>query len=488
MQIKTVTRSWDATCTMSNNLTQNQVKMPEIREAIMYAEPRMLTTLLVSGAKAPWHTVTGTNEVKTKIGEIPKGRLIGDVAYRYRIMGRIQQKTVINAQVGTSGTDGTFSLSLRDNYVYPGMNVVFYDQAVQARVMGNPTGGPNNYVYAFQTVDGSVFDYANTVTPQNGEKTLFGAFTTYGERSLRGYGRTHYPEEFVNHLGIQRKSIAMSGSALTDVIWTYFNGSKGWFFQKEQQARLQFMMEDEHSKMFSRSTMRDSNGDLRTTPSLYDEKGDPIYVGDGLLPQYEGENEAWGSGTDGYATLDDFRDMMRRLKRKSTAIKGNRWGVICGASAYGNAQTVLADYWLTSLGGRFMQSQSNKVGGADMEVGANFDTLNFEGDQLTFVQHPFLGDEERWAARASDGDLIQDGMYIFCDMGMNEDGRQNIEILGKGAYGINRTNVSFYLNGATGANYTPYNSVDALEFNMLKEDGIFTYNTSSCGILRRTLV
>lgn len=456
--------------------------MPAIRDVISYSEPRMLSTLIVSGAKAPWQTVTGVDDFKTKIGAIPSSQLIGDNAYRYNIMGRIQQASVINSQIGSSGSDGTFQLSLKDQYLYEGMNVSFgYARYFQARVMSGPSGGPNNWVYSFQSVDGTLFNYATMVTPQAGEKTCFGAFTSYGERSLRGFGRTHYPQQFINHLGIQRKTIAISGSALTDVIWTMYAGKKGWFYEKERQARLQFMMEDEHNKWFGRSTMKDQYGNLRQQAFLQDTKGDYITTGDGIIPQLEGGNEQWGSATNGMFTLQDFKDMMKTLKKKSTALFGNRWVVVTGSDGYSNAQEVLQAYWIAT-GGRIVQNQKNG-GGADIEVGNSFDTFNFEGNSITFVQHPMFDDEQRFPLAASDGGLYQSGMYIFIDMGINSNGVQNMEILSKGAYGINRSMNYYYLDGVTGEpGITPVSSIDAKEFNMIKEDGIFIYNTTSCGI------
>ncbi len=480
-KIQTISGQWDETCTRSSNLILNQMKEPVIRDVIMYAEPRMLSTLIVSGAKSPWDTVPGDTKLKTKIGTIPKADLIGGNAYRYKIMGRIQNKSVINGQIGVSGADGTFQLSIKDNYLTPGMNAIFYDPSIQARVMAQPTGGPGAWIYTFQTVDGTVFNYAIHVNPQAGQKTVFGAFSSFGERSLRGYGRSHYPDEFINHLMIQRKTIAMSGSALTDVLWYQLGQTKGWMFEKERQSRLQFMLEDEHAKWHGRSSMKDATGNLLNVSRLIDfETGEEIVQGDGVIPQLEGGNEMFFSGINGTPTIQDLKDMMTMLVKKSNAIKGKVWYVVTGIEGYASAQELLRDYAVNSLGG-----QSTPQGSDEWNVGYDFNTFNFAGNKLVFVQHPNFDDEDRWSARASDGTLIMSSMMVFLDMGMDEKGRRNIEIKAKGAYGINRTMVSAYINGLTGDSDDVLSSVDAKEFNMLKEDGIFIYNTQSCGIGRR---
>ena len=478
---------YDETCTVSSNLTENQQKKPVIRDVIQYAEPRMLSTLIVSGAKSPWD-LQGMN-TRNKIGKIPADKLIGDNAYRYNVLGRIQKKTVINSQIGTSGSDGSFQLSLYDNYIVPGMIVTFWDNS-QARVQGLPGGSTNNWIYSFQTVDKSVFSYAMSVAPQSGEKTVFGQFTAYSERSLRGYGRTHYPDQFINHLTIQRKTIALSGSALTDVLWYEYEGAKGWIFEKERQSRIQLMMEDEFHKVFGKSTMRDANNNLLAVSNIIDpETGEQVVIGDGILEQIKGGNEMFGSGIDGSPTIDDISDFMRQLEKKSNSVYGKMWYVITGTDGYGTLQDLFRDYRVNFMGGRTNinqnAGQAQQIGGEDIPVGGNFDTFNIHGNQIVTVKHPMFDDEERWSQRGSDGKLLQSSLMIFLDMGTVA-GRANIEILTKGAYGINRSMVSAYLNGMTGDNRDVISSTDAIEFNMLKEDGVFIYNTMSCGIIYKS--
>lgn len=488
MKIQTYQGKYDDTCTVSSNLTQNQLKKPVIRDVIMYSEPRMLTTLIVSGAKSPYDLEPGTDNLKTKIGKIPEGKLIGDNAYRYNIQGRIQEKSTIIQQIGSTSSSGEFRLQMRDNKIYPGMMTKFYSDTFYARCQQVTAGASGSFIMVFQSATpGVIFDWNIHVAPQNGEKTAFGAYTTYSARSLRGHSRSFYPSQFINHLTIQRKTIAIDGSALTDVTWVNVMGSdtKGWFYTKERQARLQSMMEDEHAKVFGTSTMRDADGKLLSVSPIVDpDTGNEVIAGDGMLPQIDGQNSFFSSGPEGKASIDDFKDMMATLEKRSRAIYGKKWIVITGTDGYLNAQEVLRDYWIASMGGRSQAGAgSSKVGGEDISVGGNFDTLNMGGNQLVFVKHPMFDDPEKWFERNSYGHLCQSNMYMFIDNATTPEG-PNMEILGKGAYGINRTNVSGYINGITGDSRDMQTSVDAIEWNFLKEDGIFIYNTQSCGVLR----
>lgn len=490
VQINSRLGRYDGTCTVSANLTEAGIKRPEIRDIVQYSEPRMITTLLTSGATDPYQAVVGSNELRTKIGTIPEGKLIGDNQYRYAIMGRIQRASIINGLVGTPSADGYFQLSLKDDLLYDGMNVTFYDEAIQARVMGDPTGTDGNYIYNFQTHDGALFVYATAVGAQIGQKTCFGQFTSYSEASLRGHSRAFHPDWFTQFMTIQRQGAEITGSAMSDVIWlaATIGGkeSKGWFFKKQRQMRLQMMLQNEYAKVFGRSTMKDSSGNVKARSNQFDPRTQkPIITGDGMIPQIEGGNELIGSGTDGYATVDDFMDMLTTLKKHSNGITGMNWAVITGPTGYSKAQRALQQYWL-AIGGRMNVSNTVEVGGAKVSVGGNFNTFNVDGNSCTFFEHPMFGDEQRWAGKASDGVPYKDGMYLFIDRSMDQDGTSNIEILGKGGNNVNRTFVEKYLNGMTGWDGSPsVTSVDALQYEILMEDMLCIYNTKSCGIIHR---
>lgn len=482
-KIQVTKGGFDETCTVQSNLTENQIKFPAIRDVIQYSEQRMLSTLIVAGASDK----SAIGNIKTKIGDIPKDKLVGNNAYRYPVLGRIQQASIINAQIGSSGSDGTFTLTMTDNYLFPGMVAIFNGNNLQARVMGDATGTNGNYVYNFQTMDGTVFDWTTHVAGQAGTKTCFGSFTSYSDKSLRGYGRSHYPDMFVNHMSIQRKTVGIAGGAATTVLWLEFNGKKGWMFEKERQARLQFMMEDEFLKWFGRSTMKDSSGNLLAKARMTDQAtGEEIVVGDGLIPQIEGINEGYGSDTDGGATLDDITDMMTTLEKKSNAVEGKKWYIVTGTDGYQKCQRLFKAEASNTFHLTMYKDGSPVIGGQEVEVGYNFKTFNVNGNQVTVVKHPLFDDEKRFTERGADGKLLMSSKMIFLDMS-SMDGQPNIEILGNGAYGINRTMVSAYINGLTGMKEGPVvTPVDGIEFNMLKQDGIFIYNTASCGIINKS--
>jgi hypothetical protein len=488
-KIQTKVGKWSETCVTDSDLVANQAKFPVIRNLLEYVDQRQISTLLVSGAVGPY----GVGHVSTKVSDVlAKGKEIGNHAYRFDVMGRIQQSSVINenGQVGSTTTNGTFKLSMKDNYLTPGMNVLFYGSQFQARVMSAPTGSAGNYVYTFQSPDGAVFVWATHVGAQSGEKTCFGGYSSFGEKSLRGYGRSHFPDQFVQHMTTQRKTVGISGGAGSDVLWLEYDGPKGkfrgWMFEELRQAQAQWMIEDEFQKWFGISSMKNTDGTLRASSRLVDlETGNNIVQGDGIVQQIAGGNEVAASGVTGNATANDFIDMMNTLKVKGSKVKGITWVAVTGSQGISNARTELISIANTH-NEQFQQNvtQTTKAGGAQVYVGFDYVGLNIDGNQVVFVEHPMFDDAAKFPELGTDGKSIQSGTYYF--ISLETVNGMNMEMLHKGANGISRGKVERYLHGLTGdPASTIVTEEDALKYAMLKEDMIVMYNTTICGIINK---
>lgn len=500
IQIKEGT--WNTECTTELNLTDAQAKDPTANydKVIMYAEKRQLMTFLTAGATNGQFTVPRTTKsYKTRVPAVPKGELIAGNAWKYDIMGRIQISSVIlgtgpvgTPTAGSTSKGGFFNLLMKDNYIVPGMNVNFYNGKI-ARCMGFPTGGLNGYVYRFQCYPGDTFSWTTWVAPQVGQKTCFGGYTSYGERSLKGYGRVHYPDKYIEHMTIQRKGEGISGDANSErVLWYTLQNkgadgesseSRGWIYWIEAQARAQFLIEDEYNKKWGKSTMKDSLGNLLTTPSMIDEQtGMPLVAGNGAYRQIEGANDMETSGANGTAVYDDLADMSSALKKRSNADGGSLRYVVTGTDGLMTASEAILGKGQASYNITQILKQTKEVGGASPMIGFFFQSVNLGGDTLHFVVDPMMDDDERFPEKLSNGKSRMGSTYYFLDMSMNNTGRPNIEIRAAGRRGINRNMVYFYDNGMTGDGQAK-GSVDGKEFQMLKQNMIVIYNTKACGIL-----
>ena len=479
---------WAPTCTTESNLVENQMKAPAIRNFIEMTNQRMLTTLIVSGAANKY----GLGYVPTKIGQVDDKKLIGNNSYQFDVWTRLQRPVNLIAQIGTTGTDGSFSISTKEDYWYPGMNVLFNGQGFQARVMSGPTGAPGNYIWQMTSPDGALFVWATHVAGQGSTMTAFGGYSSYGEKSMRGYGRSHFPDTFIQHMTTQRKTIGISGGANSDVLWyDWINPQtnapvRGWRYEAEIQNDVIFMQEDEFQKWEGISNMKNTDGTLRTFPRFNDrETGLPITQGDGILQQIGGGNETSGSGTNGQATVDDISDMMKSIRKKSNMISGLTHVVVTGEDGFSNAQQVMP---ILSGNQNVMLVQNvdqvSAAGGAKVDVGFNFQSFNVDGDQVLFIKNPTWDNDSLYTARGADGLMLQSSKMVFLTTASA--GKKNIEILSKGARGVNRSLVQKYLNGMTGDGESmSLSEEDAIKYAQLKENMIVVYNTNLCGIINK---
>lgn len=491
MKIKVTEGKYDKTCITELSLMDNQLVKPIISDIMQYTEQRNLITYIVSGAKYGTDTAPRDTKLKTVIGQIPESKLVGSSGYRYRVMGRIQKPSPIVSQVGVATAGGYFQLVMQNDLLYPGLTATFANVRQEARVQSAQSGTVGNYIYTFKTTSGEQFDWNTWVAPM-AEKKLFGGYTTYGEKSLRGYSRTFFPDTYIGHTTIQRKTTAQTGSVTPNVLWVQMNNEKGWYMEAIAQTNKQMTLEDEFQKMWGRTNMRDANGNLKERSGEIDEEGGfEITRGSGIWEQIEGINDAWTSGVNGKPTYDDFRSMMKTLRPFSMELEGNLYYVLTGEEGKSDAYDVLEERSRTTYNLTMNQDGSNKIGGPDLTVGYNFVGLNVDGNQAIFVEHPMMSDRERWHEEAIDGTRIMGGSYVFiCASAIGNTGRKNIEIMGRGAYGVNRSFISGTIAGMTGyyqsLGMKAQSSVDGDEYHTLKEDGIFIYNTKCCGILHRS--
>ena len=481
------------------HLVSNHLNNPDagLDEMIMYAEKRYLMTLLVSGASTGndtryGYTPKGGDTIKSKISPIPKGELIDGNAYKFRIMGRIQKESVIvgNAAVGTptagsSSAGGFFKLHLEDNYLTNAMNALF-PNGKQARVMGVPKRvGNKKYLYTFQSYPGDVFDFDTWFASQRGTKTIFGGYTTFGERSKRGYGNFHYPDSYIQHTTKQRKSFSISGDADSNKVrWYRLGEIEGFVFEAERQLRAQMLLEDETQKWWGKSTMKDSFGNLLEVPSMYDEYGEPIVAGDGWFELCKGSNDLETSGANGEAIHDDFVEMVTRIKKKRDYDATEPIPVITGADGMATLRKIAnQEAQDSNIQYNVNLGDNQKLGGVDVPVGFNFSRLNIAGEQILAVENHQWNDEKKYPGKLANGKSIMGSTFFFIDRGMNDDGIQNMEIKARGREGMNRDLVYSWFPGMTGKNNKPLTPVDGDEFHIFKENMLVCRNIKSSGIL-----
>lgn len=490
--IQITTGAFSSECVAQYDLIANQAAFPQIREQIEFIQRRQCTTLFTSGAITPYgikyKKPTNIPNVETK------GKAIGADAYQFRIMGRLENSAPIVGQVGSSDSNGSFSLKMLDTTLNKGDNVTFYGGRKQARVMNGPRQAAGGFIYDFQTPSREVFDYSTWVAPQSGTKFCFTGWTTFGEQSLKGYGYSKFPDMFINHMTIQRQSISITGDANTQVLWMNYMGTdgtagKGWMFQEIVQTKAKLAYQNERVKLFGASSMKNADGTLATVSNLTDpETGRPIIQGDGIEEQIAGGNVVYGSGTNGQPTINDFLDMNKTLQLKGDLVDGYIFLYVMGTVGFYNFQTEAVAH-LGNQNVTLMQSVNNdgspmsngNPGGNDVAAGYTFYKINFAGNTIVACIHPMFDDPLFASEIGSDGNsILSSTIFVLPIASGNE---MNMEVLHKAAFGVDRSMVEATLNGMTGAPEAIITQEDAKTYAILKQDMLNIYNTQICGII-----
>lgn len=489
------TGTYSNDCTTQNDLITNQAVYPEIRKWIEFANRRSLFTMLTSGVVTPYGIdpsiptdSPGASTRGTSMG-------IGTDAYQFRIMGRIEKAAVVLSQVGSTQTDGSFTLKMGDSHLKKGHVVVFGGTGnFVATVMTSARSTSGGFLYDFQSNSGDTFVFA-THTQSSGTKTCFPGWTAFGEKSLRGYGESKFPDMFINHMTTQRATATISGDAGARVLWLNYMTTKdgvdktvrGWMPEEVAQEEAKLTIRNERLKWHGVSTMKDANGALLPTSRMTDrDTGLPITQGDGFEEQVAGGNVLTASGVTGQPTIDDYIDMMTTLKKKGNMISGYTWVMVTGADGFSNFQKEAVALGLAQ-NIAFMdvneQTGATKVaGGAAKEVGYTFTKINVAGSSLICVENPMFDDPSYRPQTLSNGKSVLGSTCYFFPIGQGQDGK-NMEILHKEGNGRNRNKVTATLSGMTGSSQTAISQEDADVYAILKQDMLAVYNTQLCGII-----
>lgn len=469
----------DSTCTTQYDLVRNQATKPVYRNFLERRDGRYLMTLLTSGAMGP----SGYNNVPTKTGIVDgikiksESKGIGNIAYRWDVLGRIEKKATVVSQVGSSDASGSFTLKMLDTYLYKNQ-VVRFPSGRRAITLSQGTGSSaSGFLYNFQMLDGTAFVFATDCSI----KSCFPEYTAYSEGSLKSDSRDKHPDTLMNHMTTQRQTISMTGSAQSDVLWyEYADGAKvGWMWWKVNQGKAQFAMQNERHKKFGVSSMKGSDGSLLTTSTAGNDPdtGLPIIIGDGVEEQISASNVFVGSGTNGECTIDDFTNAMTAMEISSNQVGNITWVAITGTPGFVNAQQQMTNL----AGNQNAQVMQMETAGSEIGVGYTFTNFSFAGNKMWFIKDPMFDDVDYFPETGNDGKSLMANSYMI--LGINTSDKPTMEIICKEANGIKRDYVEAEYIGLTGQKGLVQSEADATKVALLKEDMVCVYNPSLMAML-----
>ena len=461
--------------TPENALNNALLQYPEIARTLISQYPRYTLTLLLE-----------------KAGLYASERVLGDNSFEWKVMGRLNKKQFVKSGNGTHAAGDSVTITFSDTS--GGAAVNYYNKYDLIRFEDGGTGlvtAISSTNYTVEMIDATTFA-ANSVAGRIGSAFPYGSSgSDVGENWA-------YPDTHKNWLTIMRKKCTVTGKDATDVTWIENNGSRLWYFTREQQLMDQFMYEQELQRWYGKKSVASiANSYASTNTDIFTEDvsdqvladgGDGrVIIGDGLLAQIDSSNQ--GTYTAGSLTEDIITEFIAKLSLNAQGAEGNEWLVYTGTEGRLAFHKAMKDLLVAPSGSMTGGSMSGVSG--DVSLGANFTSYHALGNKITVAYCPVFDDAHMHGATSGtnafgDNRLKESAKMVFLDMGKTN-GVSNVELITKGAEGTNRSFVKKYVTGMV----NPYdsnsmmaaNADDKFECHVLAESGIVVRNPLSCGIL-----
>ena len=439
----------------NNSLVTNLLKYPEISKALIRQFPQYSLTYFLEGT-----------------GRFAKEELIGDNAFKWAILGRLNRpSTCTGVGAGTGVGNTTFTVEFVENYLNPN-DIVRFKSGTQAIVIGDlvVSGGgftatlklqTNSITAVFAAADRTAGFTANT------------AGSSFPEGSDKGFENHVYPDWYVNYLTTSRKSKSITGSALTDITWIENNGQRLWFFTDQNMVMEEYLYQLELSRWYGRSTMDANGGGLVT-----DVSGKTLVSGDGMLAQIDSANVDTYTGN---LSEDIILDFIANLSL-NTGKKDNSWMVFTGTAGRVAFHRAMRD--LIFQGDAMIYDID---AGRDISIGVNYNVYYALGHKITLVHNPLFDDPNLHTdIDPQSGYPKESYRMVFMDMGVTN-GIANVEVKVKGAGGVDRGMIVKYIPGMVNPfdqkSMVSSNAKDGFTCEVLSESGLIVRNPLSCGQL-----
>ena len=479
--------------TAANALNANLLQHPETARTLISLYPRYSMTYLLE---------------KTRRHAAEK--VLGDSSYEWKVMNRLSKKLYLqnmNSYTASAGdtktavkfsaTSGGSALTTSHFNVH---DILLFQNGATGIILTDDGSG----VYTVEMIDAIASGVASgDVIGRIG--TAFPSGSTGGEVGENWA----YPDTYKNWMTIHRKKCTITGKDATDVSWIENNGQSLWYFTKEQQMMDLFMYEQELQRWYGTNSVNsaatsyaatntDILGDIDAAAYAYADNtaraaiaggSGEHTVGDGVLAQISSSNQA--SYSAGTLTEDIITEFIGKISLNAQGAEGNEWVVFTGTEGRIAFHKAMKDLIVAPSGAMTGGSMKDIKAGSDVSLGGNFTSYHALGNKITIAYCPVFDDPNLHSAAGGtnsfgDNRLKESMKMVFMDFGTTN-GVSNVELITKGAAGINRSLVKKYIGGMV----NPYdtksmlaaNGDDRFQCHVLSESGIVVRNPFSCGIL-----
>ena len=507
---KLYTGTYGAGTTAENALNTALMQYPEIARTLIQQYPRYAATYLLE-----------------RTGRYAAEKVLGDNSFEWKVMGRYNAPSystgyVLGVSADTSWTnsptassgawtaadaandvfsilmDGTGGSPTRTPDFLNKWDMVRFQSGAVAVVIEDPRandsgqGASTDRIVKFEIIDASAQAVQTTDVADEAIIASIGSAFPNGSDGADVGENWVYPSTHQNWLTTMRKKCSVTGKDLTDVTWIENNGSKLWYFTREQQMMDEFMYQQELQRWYGRKSVTDTTVQRpgAYTSSVLGTSGTmatSMVSGDGLLAQIDSSNQA--SYSMGSLTEDIITEFIAKISLNATSAEGNEWVVFTGTEGRLAFHRAMKDLIVAPAGA--MAGGTMKGTSGDVSLGANFVSYSALGNKITVAHCPVFDDPNLHSTAGGtnsfgDNRLKESAKMVFMDFGKTS-GISNVELVTKGAEGVNRSMIKKYVAGMV----NPYdqkamlaaNADDKFECHVLSETGIVVRNPLSCGIL-----
>ena len=503
------TGTYGSGTTAENALNTALMQYPEIARTLIQQYPRYAATYLLE-----------------RTGRFATEKVLGDNSFEWKVMGRYNapsfstgffkgvsaDTSFTSSPTSTTGIildgadangdvfeiiiDGT-ATGRTGNFLNK-FDMVRFQSGATALVIEDPiantsgSAATTDFIVKFEMVDAATLALLETDVADEAIIASIGSAFPNGSDGADVGENYVYPSTYTNWLTTMRKKVSVSGKDLTDVSWIENNGSRLWYFTKEQMMMDEFMYQQELQRWYGRKSVTDttvqrpgaySSSSIGTSGTM----ASSVITGDGLLAQIDSANQATYSM--GSLTEDIITEFIAKISLNTQSAEGNEFVVFTGTEGRLAFHRAMKDL-IVAPAGAFTGGSMAGVNG-DVSLGANFVSYSALGNKITIAHCPVFDDPNLHSAAGGtnsfgDNRLKESAKMVFMDFGKSS-GVSNVELITKGAEGVNRSMIKKYVAGMV----NPYdqkamlaaNADDKFECHVLSETGIVVRNPLSCGIL-----
>lgn len=443
--------------------------------------------------------ITSSHYTKYPLTALTKGmrkyKLIGNDEYDWNLMGDLEKTVQVTELVTGGSTPGiqrtTFKIKFAEKWFALGdiiWSVSGYKY--QCRVQADPEQDGTEWMYTLQLIDPNPALYVPAASYAVGAEWVK-VSNAFEEYSRGGHTTKVSPFKMRNQLSIFRKSDEYTGSVVTDVMVMEIKDpasgktSRMWADMAQWNMMLQWKDEVEFGLIYGIYN-RDAQGIVH----LPGANGRPVLQGAGLIEQISPSNKRE------YSTLTEeiILEFMNDLAAEANGADNMHFVGLTGLEGLKNFHNALK---ASAAAYTIVDSKFIDGNGMNLSFGGQFTTYRgLNGLTFTMVHNPMYDNPKKNLAKsATTLKPLESGRITVLDFG-SYGGESNVQLMAKGADGIDRSEMSWYTAGSTtpqgGSSAMGYTNtmrssdIDGYSLHFLAHQGVMVKNPRSCGELIQT--